>query len=66
MVTDRCFRSVSGGSLMASLFHFSLFGNACASLCSIITEAADTAAAGQALSWRPHAAVLADSCALRK
>lgn len=49
MVGDGRFRSLSGGSLMARLFHFSLFGNACASLHSIITEAADTAAAGQAL-----------------
>lgn len=49
MVRDGCFRSMSGGSLMGRQFHFSLFGNACASLCSIITEAAGTAEVGQVL-----------------
>lgn len=67
MVRDGCLRSLSGGSFIASQFHvFSLFGTACVGLCSVITEAADTAAAGHALTWWPHVAVLADSCVLRK
>lgn len=55
-------RLSSGGGFIASLLHFFLFGNACASLCVIITEVAATAAVAE----QPPAALLADSYALRQ
>lgn len=70
MVGDGCSRLLWGGGFLpvssqwASRFPFLLyFCAACVSICSVATEAADTAAAGQALGWQPHAAVSCWLCA---